>query len=195
MLEKATRLQRQLDSGSSWVAIIELGFPMLLLQARSNNDFGEESGSMSRMSLKELVPPIALSLLVAVGYGAGSFLRLAECSLLAALACLAGAILAVVAWCRRSPTVVEKLAAVGLIAYLVAAVAFDALLFTQDEKEVFVSIAWLCPLVVGGALLPQRGAWVAAAGCWAVLFAGVVALAYNVSHVESGVGFLERWVY
>jgi hypothetical protein len=43
-------------------------------------------------------------------------------------------------------------------------------------------------------VLPPRGAWFAAAGCWSLLFGGVVAMAYNVSHMESGVGFLMNWV-
>ena len=149
---------------------------------------------MPRIGLKERIPALILLLMVAAGYGAGSFLSQDACTMLAALACLAGAILATAAWSRQSPTMVEKLAAVGLVAYIVAAVSFDALLFTQDAREVFVSIAWLFPLVVGGALLPQRGARFAAAGCWAVLFAGMVALAYNVSHVHSGIGFFVRWV-
>jgi hypothetical protein len=156
--------------------------------------FGEESESMSRISLKGLAPTITLLLVIASGYGAGSFLDQAACWGLVNLACLTAVMLSVAAWCRRPPSARERFVAVGLLAYLVAAVVSEALLFVQDVREVFVSVAWLSPLVLGGAVLPRRDAWFAAAGCWAILFGGVVALAYNVSHVESGVGFLWRWV-
>ena len=149
---------------------------------------------MSRVGVKELISAAVLSLVFAAGYGAGSFLRLSECSGLVLLACLASVILAVAACCCRPPTPGERIVAVGIVAYLVVAVVSEALLFVQDTRGVLVSIAWLLPLVVGGVILPRRGAWLSAAGCWAILFGGVIALSYNVSHVESGVGFLMRWV-
>lgn len=149
---------------------------------------------MSRIGLRGLVKATGLLVVIAAGYGAGSLLDLSGCAGLVQLACLTGAILAVAGWCRRPPLAEERFAAVGLIAYLIAAVAFEAILFVEDARGVFVSIAWLLPLVVGGVILPRRGAWIAGAGCWAMLFGGVTALAYNVSHIGSGVGFLMRWV-
>jgi hypothetical protein len=149
---------------------------------------------MSRISLKGLAPTTTLLLVIASGYGAGSFLDQASCWLLVNLACLSAVILSVTAWCRRPPSARERFIAVGLLAYLVAAVASQALLLVQDASEVFVSVAWLFPLVLGGAVLPRRDARLAAAGCWVILFGGVVALAYNISHADSGVGFLWRWI-
>jgi hypothetical protein len=149
---------------------------------------------MSRLGLRVLIPAVAQLLVVAAGYGAGSYLRLNECSWFAGLAFLVGMILALAACCRRLATVGQRLVAVAFIACIVAAIVCEALLFVQDARELFVSIFWLFPLVVGGTVLPQRGAWLVAEGCWAMLFGGVAALAYNVSHMESGVSFFLKWV-
>jgi len=98
------------------------------------------------------------------------------------------------AWFHRPPIAGERLAAVGLIVYLVIAIAFDSILYVGDVQELIVAIIWLFPLVVGGVVLPRWGAWLVAEGYWAVLFGGVTAVAFNVSHVDGGVGLLATWV-
>jgi hypothetical protein len=147
---------------------------------------------MSRIGLKALVPAVPL-LLVVAGYGVGSILRRGDCSSLVSLACLAGMIVAGTACFRRASTAAERLSAAAPIAYVVTSAVFEPLAFVGDWRGVLISVAWLVPLVVGGAVLPGRGAWLAAAACWAVLFGGVAALAYNVSHVHDGVGFFMSW--
>jgi hypothetical protein len=114
------------------------------------------------------------------------------------LAFLAGGLLGLAGLFRRSAPDgqpwVERLAGACLLAYVVIAGVVEPLAFVGNVSEVFVSVAWLSPLIIGGVLLPSRGYWRAGLGCWSILFSGTAALSYNVSHVDSGWGFLIRWL-
>lgn len=48
---------------------------------------------------------------------------------------------------------------------------------------VILSVALLTPIIVGAVGLPHRGYWFAGLGCWCVLFACSVGLAYTCTHI------------
>jgi hypothetical protein len=86
------------------------------------------------------------------------------------------------------------IAALSLIGFAFLLAALEPLDRPCCSPDVLLSVTWLSPLVLGGVLLPRRGCWCAACGCWLVLFSGTAALAYNVYHVHSGMGLLWRWI-
>ena len=175
--------------GFGWATLIGLREPAV------EHGVWRSERAMLRMSLSGILPATALSLMVATGYRTGSLpLHAAECSMLVSLTCLLSLGFVVAAWLYHPPRKVDRLAAVGLVLYVVVAVASDALLFAGDTHEVLKSVVWLLPLIVGGAVLPRWGGWLTAVGCWLLLFTGVTALAYDVSHVHSGVGFFGSWL-
>jgi hypothetical protein len=88
----------------------------------------------------------------------------------------------------------DRLAAAGLLGYIAIGAVVEPLAFVQDASRLLVALAWLIPVIGGGVVMTVRGSWLTALGCWAVLFSGSAALGYNVSHVDSGMGFLIRWL-
>ena len=145
-----------------------------------------------------MVPPLGSLAVVLTGFVWGQYLQNVSGLSLGQLAFLAGGLLGLVGFFRKSapdgPARGERFAAASLIVYVVIAGVLEPLAFVGDALDVLVSVAWLLPLIVGGVLLPVRGCWLAGLGCWSVLFSGTAALGYNVSHVQSGMGFLIRWL-
>jgi hypothetical protein len=146
---------------------------------------------------RSLLAGLAMALAVTAGYAAGTLLT-SDLAPLVFLSCLAGMALAVggvfvpqSGRCRLT----AALAALGLCLYLFVSDRVGIIAFAGDAPSVLVPIAWLSPVVLGGAVLPRRGAWLAGAGCWLALFAGSFALAYNVTQLHRGVGFFFRWVF
>jgi hypothetical protein len=80
-----------------------------------------------------------------------------------------------------------------LIFYVVMSAAVEPLLFVSKASTLFVALAWLFPVIVGGVLLPRRGYWLVGLGCWLVLFSGTIALGFNFSQAGWGMGFLMKW--
>lgn len=114
------------------------------------------------------------------------------------LAFLAGGLLGLAGLFQRSAPDgqpwMERLTGACLLVYVVIGGAVEPLAFVGDVAEVLVAVVWLSPLIVGGMLLPIRGCWRVGLGCWSILFSGMAALSSNVSHVDSGRGFLIRWL-
>src|SRR5262249_47990073 len=121
-----------------------------------------------------------------------------NCSVVVSLSCLVGVILALVAlfrWPWRSAAqVVERLAGVALLAYVVAATASEQFAWVWEASGIVIAVAWLSPLAGGGMILPCRGCWIAGVGCWCVLFGGTGALTYSATHAGSGVGLFFAWL-
>lgn len=148
-------------------------------------------------SRRSVVAGLALLGVVGVGWLTGRTLSATDCSTVTGLACDGGGALAVVAVVRRprstDPPWVERLAGAALLAYILLATVTEQFAWVGDTRAAAVGVVWLAPLVLGGAVLPRRGAWWAAGGCCAVLFAGTAALTYSANHVSSGVGLVIVW--
>jgi hypothetical protein len=130
-------------------------------------------------------------LAVAAGYAAEKLLLGHYGLSVIAFACRSGMALAVLSVFQRQPRKTQSmnhLSAFGLCVYAVLTDEAEVLM-AGDTLSLLVAIAWLSPVIVGGLLLPRRGAWLAGLGCWLVLFSGVAALTYSVSHSNSGKSF------
>ena len=101
-----------------------------------------------------------------------------------------GFILGVVAWLASPSGSSDRVAAPLLLAYIIAAATCEPFSYVWHTRGVLYSIACLSPLIVGGAILPGRGAWISAAGCWLVLFAGLATVEYNLYDHGSFKGLL-----
>jgi hypothetical protein len=152
---------------------------------------------MSAPNARSWTPTMAsltLLVIVAIGYCAG--LAGSEIS---GVATLGGAVLALIClfgWAEpKRSKAVERFGAVGLLTYLVLAVACDAILFTRSEIGLLIAVAWLTPLIIGGLVFPRRSLWLLSVAYWLVLLSGVVALAYTLTHPFGGQGFLIKIRY
>ena len=114
------------------------------------------------------------------------------------LAFLGGGLLGLAGLCQKPVLSVdawrERIAAACLLTYIVILGVEEPLEFVWSARDVFVAVVWLSPLICGGVLLPKRELWLAGLGCWFVLFSGMVALSFNLSHGTGGMGFLSRWM-
>jgi hypothetical protein len=143
-----------------------------------------------------LLAALAEATIVAVGYAAGSSHSFRGYGLVP-LSCFAGMTLAVSSFFVHQPAatrLANRVSAAGLCLYVFLIEVTEVIAFAKNTASVLVAVACLCPLVVGGVLLPRRGDWLTASGYWLVLFGGATAMGYNVSHVYSGVGFFSRWL-
>ena len=145
-----------------------------------------------------LIPSAALLAVVVVGYATGSSLQRVGCCSLVGDALRVGMVLPLLGlfrWPRRRKQRSGRRFAAGcLFVYAVMLKFADPFVFVFTPRDLLWSVAWLCPAIAGGVLLPHRRRWPEALGCCAVLFAGVTALSYNVTHIHSGVGFLGSWM-
>lgn len=136
----------------------------------------------------------AAAALVAVGagYAVGQSLSTTGCSSAAGSASLVAVVLGLVSL-FRGPSAAGRLAGIGLVGYVVAATVTEQFAWAGGIGAVLTGVLWLVPPVVGGVVLPRRGAWLAGVGCWAVLFAGTAALTHSTTHTGSGVGLIVAW--
>jgi hypothetical protein len=130
---------------------------------------------------------------VGVAYAAGRAPSGTGCPGAVFLASLAGVTLAVAAL-FRSPPRGERVAGAVLLGWFVLAVVTEQFAWVGDAQGVVAAVAWLVPPAAGGVVLPRRGCWLSGLGCWAALFAGTAALTYTVSHTDSGLGLLLKWL-
>ena len=142
-----------------------------------------------------MLGPLVVAL---AGFAWGRYLESASGISLRQMAFLAGGFLGLAGLLRGSvhggQVRLERLASAMLLGYVILAAIVEPLAFVSNESEVLVSVAWLSPLIVGAVLLPVWGSWWPGVGCWSVLFSGTAALAYDLSHEGSGVGFCIRWL-
>ena len=135
--------------------------------------------------------PIGVGLLALIGaaYAAGYLLRDTACSQFVGLATLLALGLGVGAVFRPAQRVVGAL----LVAWLGATVLVEPFACAVDTFGGCIGVVWLVPLAAGAVILPGRGDWLAGAGTWAALFAGIAALTYTATHAYSGIGLIEMW--
>jgi hypothetical protein len=87
-----------------------------------------------------------------------------------------------------------RLTSAGCLAYILVLAVAEPLLFVGDSTQLPWAVGWLAPMTIGAVLSFVRGYWFAGLACWAVLYSGMAALSYNLSHTGSGIGFLCRWL-
>jgi hypothetical protein len=137
-------------------------------------------------------------MVVSGGYVIGSTTWATNCSKIVSLACLVGVILALIALFHPSRAengfMLERIAACGLVAYVVLATVTEQFAWVWRGRDVLLAVVWLLPLIVGGVGLPRRGCWLVGVGFWAVLFGSVAALTYSATHDASGVGLFGAWL-
>jgi hypothetical protein len=113
------------------------------------------------------------------------------------LSCIAGLVLAVYSpfFSQRSNRNVEMAGALALFTYVVAAeFACPFGPFAYHGQRLIRAIWWLCPLIIGGVVLPTRGAWLVGAGYWLALFGGTLAIVDSAAHSMGGsLSFFQAW--
>jgi UDP-N-acetylmuramyl pentapeptide phosphotransferase/UDP-N-acetylglucosamine-1-phosphate transferase len=140
----------------------------------------------------------AVALPAFVGFVAGWIGDHHGCSMLISLCLLGILVLAFGDLIGRLPpdkrTWTDRLSAVALVAYLGFLITPEfirgrSLLESHSAEGVYEAIAWLSPLLVGGAMAPhrpfERGRW----AWWLAVFAGVTIVVHNAVNIYSSVGF------
>ncbi len=133
---------------------------------------------------------------VLLGLGCGMYA--APNPLLVQLAFFSGGIFALAGLVRgaisRARAWYEPVAAFGLLAYMALSVAIEPLMRVTNTLEVYGSVVWLLPVLVGGVFLPRWGCWLTAMGCWSLLLSSSVIPGFNASHWDYGMGFFVHWI-